>query len=117
MPGRLAGKRALVTAAGNGIGRATVEAFLAEGAQVFATDIDEDALVRLGGANTFVMDVCNQSAVQTGVAQAAPDVLFNCAGIVHHGSVLDADDAEWSVAFDLNVRSMFWTIKAALWAN
>ncbi len=114
MGGRLSGKRALVTAAAQGIGRATAEAFAAEGAEVFATDIDADALAGLTGVEAFVMDVRDDAAVREGVAKAAPDVLFNCAGFVHHGSVLDATDADWDFAFDLNVRAMFRTIRAAL---
>jgi 2-keto-3-deoxy-L-fuconate dehydrogenase len=113
---RLSGKRALVTAAGQGIGRASALAMAEEGAQVFATDINEAALAELSHPNidTFVMDVCNDASVKDGVARANPDVLFNCAGFVHHGSILDATDADWDGAFDLNVRSMFRTIRAAL---
>jgi 2-keto-3-deoxy-L-fuconate dehydrogenase len=90
---RLTGKRALVTAAGQGIGRASALAMAAEGAMVFATDVNEAALE---------------------VAKAKPDVLFNCAGFVHHGTVLDATDDEWDFAFDLNVRAMMRTMQAVL---
>lgn len=113
MAGRLRGKRALVTAAGQGIGRATAEMFAAEGAEVFATDVDAGLLDGLD-AETYRMDVRDDAAVREGVARARPDVLFNCAGFVHHGTVLDATDDEWAFAFDLNVASMFRTIRATL---
>ena len=115
--GRLAGKRALVTAAGQGIGRATALAMAAEGAQVYATDINEDALASLAGDHgitTFVLDVMDHDSVVAGVGKADPDILFNCAGFVHHGTIFDATDDEWNFAHDLNVRSMFWTSRAAL---
>ena len=114
--GRLSGKRALITAAGQGIGRAAALAMAAEGAEVFATDVNEDALATLkaDGIETFVMDVRSNQSVRQSVRRAAPDVLFNCAGFVHHGSVLDATDDEWDFAFDLNVRSMFRTMQNAL---
>ncbi len=114
--GRLDGKRALITAAGQGIGRASALAMAAEGAQVFATDISADALAELkgDGIETLVLDARDTGSVNAGVARAQPDVLFNCAGFVHHGTVLDAGDDEWDFAFDLNVRSMFRTIRAAL---
>ena len=114
--GRLDGKRALVTAAGQGIGKASVMAMAAEGAQVFATDVNADALATVSGPSieTFLMDVCDDGAVRAGVAQSDPDILFNCAGFVHHGSILDATNDDWDFAFDLNVRSMFRTMQAAL---
>lgn len=113
---RLAGKRALVSAAAQGIGRASAIAMANEGAQVFATDVNEAALADLTHDNieTFVMDVRDSQSVESGVAQAKPDVLFNCAGFVHHGTALDASDEEWDFAFDLNVRSMWRMMKAAL---
>ncbi len=117
MAGRLTGKRVLVTAAGQGIGRASALAMVAEGAHVFATDVDEnllDALPRDGTIETFVMDVRDKASVDAGVAQARPNVLFNCAGFVHHGTVLDCNSQDWDFAFDLNVKSMFRTIQAAL---
>ncbi len=116
MAGRLAGKRALVTAAGQGIGRATALAMAGEGAQVLATDINEDALATLNapGITTLRMDVLDTGSVNEGVAAANPDILFNCAGFVHAGTILDATDEEWDFAFNLNVRSMFRTIRAAL---
>ncbi|MEM1076448.1 MAG: SDR family oxidoreductase, partial [Pseudomonadota bacterium] len=116
---RLKGKRALVTAAGQGIGRASALAMAAEGAQVFATDINGDALLSIRNANhenieIFELDVRSDESVSSGVERARPDVLFNCAGFVHHGSVLEARTDEWEFAFDLNVRSMFRTIRATL---
>jgi 2-keto-3-deoxy-L-fuconate dehydrogenase len=113
MAGRLRGHRALVTAAGQGIGRATAGMFAAEGAQVFATDLDPTLLDGLD-AECFAMDVRDGAAVARGVARARPTVLFNCAGHVHHGTVLDATDDDWGLAFDLNVASMVRTIRAAL---
>ena len=113
---RLSGKRALITAAGQGIGRATALAMAAEGAQVFATDVNAEALETLSGEaiETFALDARNADSVNAGVARAQPNVLFNCAGFVHHGTVQDATEDEWDFAFDLNVRSMMRTIKAAL---
>ena len=117
--GRLEGKRALVTAAGQGIGRATAIAMAAEGARVFATDVNEKTLAELAALghssiDTFVLDVRNDASVFAGVEKTNPDILFNCAGFVHHGTVLDCTNDEWDFAFDLNVRSMFRTIRAAL---
>lgn len=112
--GRLTGKRALVTAAGQGIGRASALAMAAEGATVFATDVNEAALAELDGVETFVMDVRDNDSVKAGIATAQPDVLFNCAGFVHHGTVLDATEDEWEFAFDLNIRSMMRTMQATL---
>jgi 2-keto-3-deoxy-L-fuconate dehydrogenase len=111
---RLTGKRALVTAAGQGIGRASALAMAAEGAMVFATDVNEAALEGMDGVETFVMDVRDGASVKAGVAKAKPDVLFNCAGFVHHGTVLDATADEWDFAFDLNVRAMMRTMQAVL---
>ncbi len=113
---RLAGKRALVTAAGQGIGRASALAMADAGARVFATDVNEAALAGIDHPNveTFVLDVRDDASVREGVGRAAPDVLFNCAGFVHHGAALDATDEEWDFAFDLNVKSMHRTIRAAL---
>ncbi|MCB1456508.1 MAG: SDR family oxidoreductase [Nitratireductor sp.] len=116
---RLEGLTALASAAGQGIGRATAIAMADEGAKVFATDINETTLAELAELNhpnieTFVMDARSDESVRAGVRRANPDILFNCAGFVHHGSVLDCTDEEWDFAFDLNVRSMFRTIRAAL---
>src|SRR5271168_481474 len=114
MAGRLAGKTALMTAAAAGIGRATAEAFQREGARVIATDIDVDGLAGLD-AETRKLDVRSTEAVQALAREiGAIDVLFNCAGFVHHGSVLDCSDADWDFSFDLNVKSMHRTIRAFL---
>ncbi len=115
---RLKGKTALVTAAGQGIGRASALALAAEGAQVWATDVNEHLLhgyEGVPGIHALRLDVLDKAALQQVVA-AMPgiDVLFNCAGFVHSGSVLQASDEEWNVALNLNVRSQFWAIQAAL---
>lgn len=114
--GRLDGKRALITAAGQGIGRASALAMAEEGAKVFATDINEAALRDVNHPNieTLILNVRDDASVKAGAARAQPDILFNCAGFVHSGSVLEATDDEWDMAFDLNVRSMFRTIRACL---
>ena len=116
---RLKGKRALVTAAGQGIGRASALAMAAEGAKVFATDISAEALESIRGGNPenieiFELNALDDESISAGVARANPDILFNCAGFVHHGAVLDATQDEWEFAFNLNVRSMMRTIQAAL---
>lgn len=115
MTARLQDKRALITAAGQGIGRATAEMFAAEGAHVVATDVDAQALETLEGCETRVLDVTDAAAIAALAADIGPlDVLFNCAGHVHHGTVLDCTEADWDAAFDLNVRSMYRTIAAFL---
>jgi 2-keto-3-deoxy-L-fuconate dehydrogenase len=116
---RLSGKRVLVTAAGQGIGRASAIAMAKEGAKVFATDVNMDALStiedeQIANLEVFELDVRDSESVSKRVAQVKPDVLFNCAGYVHHGAILDATDDEWDFAFDLNVRSMLRTVRAAL---
>jgi 2-keto-3-deoxy-L-fuconate dehydrogenase len=115
MTGRLAGKTCLVTAAGQGIGRATAERFIAEGACVVATDIDETALEGLGAAESRRLDVTDAAAIAA-VFAAAPsfDVVFNCAGYVHQGSILDCDDEDWRTSWDVNVTGMFRICKAVL---
>lgn len=115
---RLAGKVAVVTAAGQGIGRATAEAFVREGAQVIACDINPTTLASLQqvtGCQTEVLDVLQPQAI-TELATRLPaiDVLFNAAGFVHAGTVLDCTEEEWDFAFNLNVRSQFRTIRAFL---
>ena len=117
--GRLAGKTALVTAAGQGIGRGVAAKFAAEGASVVATDISEALLQELssesgGSIKTLMLDVRQDSAVEGVCAEVKPDILFNCAGFVHHGTILDVSDDEWDFAFDLNVRSMLRTIRGCL---
>ena len=115
---RLAGKTALVTAAGQGIGRASALALAAEGAHVWATDRDAKLLESFRGierVQTAPLDVLDKAAIGKLVATLPPlDVLFNCAGFVHNGSILEATDADWDFAFNLNVRSQFWTIQAVL---
>lgn len=116
MTQRLAGKSAFVTAAGQGIGRATALAFIKEGAHVIATDVNAAALETLrqeGGCTVEVLDVTNPDAVKAAAAQhVGVNVLFNGAGFVHAGSVLDCTEEDWDFAFSLNVRSQFRMIKA-----
>ena len=119
MVGRLKGKVALVTAAGQGIGRAIATAFIAEGATVIATDIDDGKLKGLKAKQRLKLDVRKPKEIETlakaiGKGFGGLDVLINVAGVVHHGTVLDATDAEWDFAFDLNVRSMHRMIRAFL---
>jgi 2-keto-3-deoxy-L-fuconate dehydrogenase len=117
MGDRLKGKRAFITAASAGIGRACALAFAREGAQVIATDINEAALAALqaDGVTTRRLDVRDSAAVNAAAAQAgAIDILLNAAGFVHHGTVLDCSDDDWDFSFDLNVKSMHRTIKAFL---
>jgi 2-keto-3-deoxy-L-fuconate dehydrogenase len=116
--GRLTGKTAFLTAAGAGIGRATALAFAREGAVVTASDIDEAALASLAaevpGIAIRRLDVRIDADVAQALAGPAPDILFNCAGFVHHGTVLDCTLDDWAFSFDLNVTSMLRTIRAAL---
>ncbi len=116
MAGRLQGKSALVTAAGQGMGRAAVLAFAREGARVIATDLRGELLVELpAGIAMQGLDVLDDAAVQAFVAQiGAVDILFNCAGYVHQGTILECSVADWDFSFDLNVRSMFVLSKAML---
>lgn len=117
MSERLAGKTAFVTAAGQGIGRATALAFAAAGARVVATDINEAnvAAIASDAIRAARLDVLRPEDVARAAADHGPvDILFNCAGFVHQGTVEEATEEEWSFAFDLNVRSMFRTIKAFL---
>src|SRR5213593_272899 len=119
MAHRLQGKVALVTAAGQGIGRAIAEAFAAEGATVIATDVDEAKLAGSKAAKRLKLDVRSTAAVEALAKQVAAefgalDVLVNCAGFVHHGSVLDCSEQDWDFTFDLNVKSMHRTIRAFL---
>ncbi|WP_298394541.1 SDR family oxidoreductase [Sphingobium sp.] len=113
--GRLSGKTALVTAAGQGIGRATVEAFVREGARVIATDVRAEALAGLDGAEAKALDVTNPAAVQA-IAADHPDlnILYNCAGRVHAGTILDCDEDEWAFSNALNVAAQYRMIRAVL---
>ena len=117
MSGRLADKTAFVTAAGQGIGRATALAFAAEGARVIATDLNEALVHQITSdrIRTARLDVLHEADIIDAAADAGPvDILFNCAGLVHQGTLLEATEAEWDLAFDLNVRSMFRTMRAFL---
>ena len=115
---RLKGKTALVTAAGQGIGRASALALAAEGAQVWATDLDPrllESFAGVAGIQALPLDVLDKAAILRTVTGLPPlDILFNCAGHVHNGTILQATDSEWEFAFNLNVRSQFWTIQAVL---
>lgn len=114
---RLKGKTAFVTAAAQGIGRATALAFAAEGAQVYASDLNSAKLAEIvgPGIRTLALDVRDTAAVRAAAEAIGPvDVLFNCAGFVHQGSVLEASEAEFDFAFDLNVKSMMRTAQAFL---
>jgi 2-keto-3-deoxy-L-fuconate dehydrogenase len=115
---RLEGKTALVTAAGQGIGQAVALAMASEGAIVFATDVNADLLQIYQGVknvHTAVLDVLDKNAIVGQVASMGRiDVLFNCAGFVHNGNIELATDEEWEFAFNLNVRSQFWMIQAAI---
>jgi 2-keto-3-deoxy-L-fuconate dehydrogenase len=119
MSGRLAGKTAVVTAAGQGIGRATAIAFAGEGAVVWATDLNEQALAALsqdrGEVRTRRLDVCSSQDVNDLAGEVgALDVLFNCAGFVHHGTILECEEKDWDFSFDLNIKSMYRTCRAFL---
>jgi 2-keto-3-deoxy-L-fuconate dehydrogenase len=115
MTGRLNGKTALVTAAGQGIGRAIAEAFVREGAKVWATDLDAAKLDGVEGAERRRLDVLSNASVDELVAEAGPmDILVNAAGFVHHGSILECSDRDWDFSFDLNVKSMHRTARAVL---
>jgi len=115
MAGRLAGKTAFCTAAAQGIGRATALAFAAEGASVIATDLNGAKVAEIAGPSirTFALDVLDKDAVIAAAKQVGDvDILFNGAGFVHQGTVLEATEEEWTFAFDLNARSHFRTIRA-----
>ena len=119
MTGRLKGKIAFLTAAGAGIGQATAQAFLEQGARVIATDLNEASLSVLEGADCRKLDVLSTDAVEA-MAQdiqkdiGGVDILFNCAGYVHHGAALTTSDDDWDFSFNLNVKSMHRTIRAFL---
>lgn len=118
MTGRLEGKTAVITAAGQGMGRATVLAFLREGARVWATDIDAAKLETLrdhASVEVRKLDVLNPAEIKDFSAEIeAPDILFNCAGFVHHGSILDCDEDAFDFSVNLNIRAMYRMIRAFL---
>ncbi|RVT43453.1 SDR family oxidoreductase [Sphingobium algorifonticola] len=115
MKGRLNGKVALVTAAAQGIGRATAELFAAEGAQVFATDINVEPLADADGLIVRQLDVRDAQAIEALLAESGPlDVLFNCAGFVANGAILECTEADLAFSLDLNVTAMATMVKAAL---
>src|SRR5580704_12079174 len=115
MANRMAGKIAVVTAAGHGIGRATAAMFIREGAKVIAIDIDEAALSTIPDVSPCRLDVTDREAIQRLAAEVgAIDVLFNCAGVVHSGTILQSSEEEMNYAFNLNVRSMYYLIHAFL---
>lgn len=111
---RLVGKTAFVTAAGQGIGRASAAALAREGAHVIATDLKGDLLDGLDVAETLELNALDRAALSAAVEKAQPDILVNCTGVVHSGTILDANDDEFDFAMDLNVRAHFHAIKAAL---
>lgn len=113
--GRLSGKTALITAAGRGIGRATAELFAREGATVWATDVSEETLAGLEGCRTAPLDARDGAMIAQLISQSGPlDILFNCAGMVPAGTILDCTEEDWGRAFELNVTAMYRTTKAAL---
>jgi len=118
MSGRLQGKTALITAAGQGIGHATAIAMAAEGARVHATDVNPRLLDKFAGVEgvaTRVLDVLDDAAIAAIADELPPlDILFNCAGYVHHGTILDCTPKDWEFSFNLNVRAMYVTIRATL---
>ncbi|MEZ5925757.1 MAG: SDR family oxidoreductase [Hyphomicrobiaceae bacterium] len=116
---RLEGKTIFITAAGQGIGRAGALACAAEGAKVFASDVDPGLVDKLKkdapGLECFVADAMSNAAIEAAAKRTGPvDVLFNCAGWVHHGTILDVTESDWDRSFDLNVKSMWRTLKAYL---
>ncbi|GGE58500.1 SDR family oxidoreductase [Actibacterium pelagium] len=111
---RLAGKRAFITAAGQGIGRAAAETMAREGAHVVATDLIGELLEGLEVAQTFALDALDKAALVAAVQDAAPDILVNCTGVVHAGTILEATDDEFDFAMNLNVRAHFHAIQAVV---
>ena len=113
MTERLHGKLALITAAGQGIGRAIADRFALEGATVIATDVNTNLLEGFNG-RVEALNILEKTAITALISSFELDILVNCAGIVHAGNILECSDDQWELAFDLNVRSQFWTIGAAL---
>ena len=115
MAGRLEGKRAVITAAGQGIGSASVAAFVREGADVIATDVNMAPLEETAARQKFQLDVTDADGIAALVRAVGPvDVLFNCAGIVHSGTILECAEQEWDRAFELNAKAMYRLIRAFL---
>ena len=115
MSGRLAGKKALITGAGQGIGRAAAIAFVAEGASVWATDRDLASVSTIEGSIAREMNAVDLAQIESVMREAGTlDVLFNCAGYVANGTILECDEDDWSFSFDLNVTAMYRTIRLAL---
>ncbi len=117
--GRLAGKTAFLTATGQGIGHSTALAFHREGAKVIATDVNADLMEKLAaqapGIQTGVLDARDTDAVSKAAQEAGPvDILFNCAGFVHHGNILETEEKDWDFSYDLNVKSLWRTLRAFL---
>lgn len=113
--GKLAGKICVVTAAGQGIGRATAEMMAREGGRVIATDINAETLNQVEGVETALLDVTDGEAITAFAEKTGSiDVLFNCAGFVHSGSILECSESEWDFAFQLNVKAMYLMIRAFL---
>ena len=110
-----AGRTVVITAAGQGIGRASAERFIALGARVIATDINEATLSTLAGAETHILNVLDSAAVKALADSLGPiDVLFNCAGFVHAGTILDCEEKDWDFSFDLNAKAMYRTCRSFL---
>ena len=110
-------KTYFMTGAAGGIGGWLCDQLIERGNRVFATDINMDALATIAdedGITTFALDVMDHGSVVAGVERADPDILYNCAGIVHSGTIFDATEEDWDLGYELNVRSMFWTSRAAL---
>ena len=117
--GRLSGKTAFLTASGQGIGRSTALAFHREGAKVFASDVNADLIKKLAddapGISTMVLDARDTDAINAAAAEVgAVDILFNCAGFVHHGNILQTEEKDWDFSYDLNVKSLWRMLRAFL---
>ena len=117
--GRLAGKTAFLTAAGQGIGRSTALAFQREGAMVIATDVNAELVEKLAadapGITTDLLDARDTDAIAKAAKDTgAVDILFNCAGFVHHGNILETEEKDWDFSYDLNVKSLWRTLRAFL---